>query len=180
MSSKTYHAAVAEFDSAAAIYHAAEKTTAAGYTLVDAHTPFPIHGLDRALKQGESRLGWICAGMGLIGIVGAQLMMWWMNGYDYPIWVSGKEPYAWQSTIPITFECMVLLAAFGAVFGMFGMNKLPRLNNPLFKHSTIHRATDDRFFLSVDAADPKFDAARTVEFLTQLGGAHVELVEEEH
>lgn len=178
MSIKTYNAVVAEFESPAAIYHAAEQATAAGYTRVDAHTPFPVHGLDKALRQGPSHLGWICAVMGATGIFGAQLMMWWMNEVDYEFWVSGKLPYAWPSTVPITFELMVLLAAFGAVFGMFGINKLPRLSNPLFQHSTIHRATDDRFFLSIESADPKFDATRTVEFLQQIGGSHVELVEE--
>src|SRR5262245_49497846 len=100
---------VAEFDSAKAIYHAAEKTTAQGYTRVDAHTPFVVHGLDKALRQGPSPLGWIVLCCGITGICCAQLMIWWMNAHDYPIWVSGKEPYAWPFTIPITFELMVLL-----------------------------------------------------------------------
>jgi len=172
------YAAVAEFGSAAAIYDAAGKATDAGYRDVDAHTPFPVHGIDDRLKQGPSHVGWICLLGGTIGVCGAQLMMWWMNAYDYPIWVSGKLPYAWPPTIPITFECMVLLSAFGAVFGMLGLNKLPRLNHPIFKHSTFHRASDDRFFLSVEASDPKFDANATVEFLKELGGSHVELLEE--
>ena len=121
---------VAEFESPAAIYTAAEKTTAHGYTRVDAHTPFPVHGLDKALRQGPSPLGWVVLCCGIAGIGLAQLMMWWMNAEDYVIWVSGKEPYAWPSTIPITFELMVLLSGFGAVFGMFGINKLPRLHHP--------------------------------------------------
>lgn len=169
---------VAEFDSAAAIYQAAEKVTAQGYTRVDAHTPFPVHGLDRALRQGPSPLGWIVVCCGITGIALAQLMMWWMNAVDYEIWVSGKEPYAWPSTIPITFECMVLLSAFGAVFGMFGLNRLPRLHHPIFAHSQFHRATDDRFFLSVDGADPKFDRTQTARFLESIGGKHVELLED--
>jgi hypothetical protein len=73
---------------------------------------------------------------------------------------------------------MVLLAAFGALFGMLGINKLPRLYHPVFKHSTIHRVSDDRFFLSVEASDPRFDSAGTVELLARLGGRNVELVEE--
>ena len=177
MTNKTKWGIVAEFESASAIYHAAEKVTAHGYTRVDAHTPFCVHGLDKALRHGPSHLGWIVVACGTTGICLAQLMMWWMNGYDYPIWVSGKEPYAWPSTIPITFECMVLLASFGAVFGMFGLNRLPRLHHPIFGHSTFHRATDDRFFLSIEATDPKFDRAETARFLTSIGGVHVELVE---
>jgi hypothetical protein len=169
---------VAEFDSAAAIYHAAERVTAEGYSRVDAHTPFPVHGLDKALRQGPSPLGWLVVCCGLTGICLAQLMMWWMNGHDYPMHVSGKQPYAWPTTIPITFECMVLLSGFGAVFGMFGINRLPRLHHPIFAHTTIHRATDDRFFLSIEATDPKFDSAATKRFLEGIGGKHVEIVEE--
>jgi hypothetical protein len=169
---------VAEFESAATIYQAAEKATAHGYTRVDAHTPFPVHGLDRALRQGPSPLGWIVVCCGALGIVAAQVMIWWMNAHDYPIWVSGKEPYAWPFTIPITFELMVLLSAFGAVFGMFGLNRLPRLHHPIFQHSSFWRVSDDRFFLSIEATDPKFDRAQTARFLEGLGGKHVELVED--
>lgn len=169
---------VAEFESAAAIYRAANEVTDEGYRAVDAHTPFPVHGLERALRQGQSHLGWIVFFCGLLGVAGAQLMMWWMNGYDYPLWVSGKPPYAWPSTIPITFECMVLLAAFGAVLGMLGLNKLPRLYHPIFKHSTFNRASDDRFFLSIEASDPKFDREQTVTFLQGLGAHNVELLED--
>ena len=178
MSDTKYYGAVAEFESASAIYHAAEKVVAEGYTKVDSHTPFPVHGIDAVLRQGPSHLGWVCLFMGAMGICGAQLMMWWMNDFDYPIWVSGKLPYDWPPTIPITFECMVLLAAFGAVFGMFGINKLPRVHHPIFKHSSIHRASDDRFFISVEASDPKFDRAATKSFLESIGGKNVELVED--
>jgi hypothetical protein len=169
---------VAEFDSPAAIYHAAEKVTAQGYTKVDAHTPFPVHGLDKALRQGPSHLGWIVICCGATGIFLAQLMMYWMNAVDYPIWVSGKQPYAWPTTIPITFELMVLLSAFGAVFGMFGINKLPRLHHPIFNHSQIHRATDDRFFLSIESTDPKFDRNATAKLLESIGAKHIELLED--
>lgn len=178
MANTTTWGIVAEFDSAAAIYQAAAKTTAQGYRRVDAHTPFPVHGIDKALNQNESPLGWIVVCCGLTGICLAQLMMWWMNSHDYAIWVSGKEPYAWPSTIPITFECMVLLSGFGAVFGMFGLNRLPRLHHPIFQHSTIWRVTDDRFFLSIEATDAKFDRAQTKKFLESIGGRHVEIVED--
>ena len=176
MSNNTKWGVVAEFESAAAIYHAAEKVTGHGYTRVDAHTPFPVHGLDKALRQGPSPLGWIVVCCGATGICLAQLMMWWMNAVDYEFWVSGKTLYAWPTTIPITFECMVLLSGFGAVFGMFGLNRLPRLNHPIFRHSTMWRATDDRFFLSIEATDPKFDSRETVRFLEGIGGKHVEIV----
>lgn len=172
----TYWGAVAEFDSAAAIYHAAEKVTAAGYARVDSHTPFPIHGMDRALRQGPSHLGWFVICAGATGIVAAQLMMWWMNEVDYRMVTSGKPPYTWPPTIPITFELMVLFSALTAVFGMFMLNRLPRHHHPIFEHSTFHRVTNDKFFLSIEATDPKFDRTQTVNFLRDLGGKNVELV----
>lgn len=169
---------IAEFESPAAIYNAAKKTTDHGYSRVDAHTPFPVHGIDKNLRHGQSHLGWIVAGCGLTGVILAQAMMYWMNAVDYPIWVSGKEPYSWPTTIPITFELMILLAGFGAVFGMFAINKLPRLHHPIFKHNTFHRVTDDRFFLSIEATDPKFDSVETLSFLESIGGTNVEIVED--
>ena len=169
---------VAEFDSAASIYQACKKVMEKGYTRVDAHTPFPVHGLDKALRQGPSHLGWIVLCFGITGIGVAQLMMWWMNAVDYRFWVSGKTPYAWETTIPITFELMVLLSGISAVFGMFGLNRLPRLHHPIFRHKTFHRASDDRFFLSIEATDPKFDTKETASFLASIGGQHVEVIEE--
>ncbi len=174
-----YYGAVAEFESAADIYHAAEKVTTAGYTRVDSHSPFAIHGMDRVLRHPPSHVGWICVAAGIVGILLSQWMMWWMNGIDYPFVVAGKTAYDWPTTIPITFECMVLLTAFGAVFGMFGINGLPRLNHPLFRHKTFYRASDDRFYLSIEARDPKFDQTKIVEFLEGIGGKNVELLEEE-
>ncbi|MBK8980570.1 MAG: DUF3341 domain-containing protein [Planctomycetes bacterium] len=169
---------VAEFATPKALYDAAHAVAEAGYRRVDSHTPFPIHGIDRALRHPPSGLGWFVAGGGIAGIVAAQLMQWWMNGVDYPFWVSGKPPYAWESTIPITFELMVLLAALTAVFGMFILNGLPRLHHPVFKHSTFHRVSDDRFFLSVEARDPKFDRHGTAALLEQIGATNVEIVED--
>lgn len=176
---KTYWGVVAEFDSPAAIYNAAKKVTDAGYTRADTHSPFPIHGMDAALKHGPSPLGWFVVLAGLLGIVASQLMMWWMNAVDYEMWVSGKPPYWWPSTIPITFEMMVLFSALTAVFGMFAMNRLPRFHHPIFNHATIHRVSDDRFFLSIEASDPKFDRVKTAQVLTEFGGTNVELIEEE-
>ena len=106
MTSNNKWGAVAEFDSAQSIYQAAEKLTAEGYTRTDAHTPFPVHGIDKMLNHRESGLGWLVVCGGITGIVVAQAMMWWMNGRDYPFWVSGKEPYtltadAYVSALPV-------------------------------------------------------------------------------
>lgn len=173
-----YYGVVAEFESAADIYHAAEKVSDAGYRQIDSHTPFPVHGIEKVLRHPPSHLGWIVVACGFAGICLSQLMMWWMNGVDYEYVVAGKRAYDWPTTIPITFECMVLLAAFGAVLGMLGLNRLPRLHHPLFTHSTFHRVCDDRFYLSIEASDPKFDQTQTPSFLEHLGGKNVEVLED--
>ena len=169
---------LAEFDSPQSIYHAAEKTTEAGYSRVDSHTPFPIHGIDKALKQGPSHLGWFVIIGGFLGICTAQGLMYLTNAVDYEFWVSGKRPYAWPSTIPITFELMVLFSALTTVFGMFILNQIPRWNHPIFNHSRATKVSDNSFFLSIDARDPQFDRQKTVSFLEEIGGKNVEVLED--
>lgn len=114
--------------------------------------------------------------MGLTGFCGGFLMMWWMNGVDYPLIVGGKPGFTPPSMIPILFECTVLLSSFGAVFGMFGLNQLPRHHHPVFESDRFARATDDRFFISIEALDEKFDLEETKGFLDSLDPEHLELI----
>src|SRR5579862_5319332 len=124
---------LAEFTTTADVMHAAEKVRDAGYTRWDTHTPFPVHGMDAAMGLKDSRLGWIVLGAALTGLTGAFVMMYWMNGVDYPFVVGGKPPAALPSMVPILFELTILLSAFGAVFGMFHLNRLPRHHHPIFE-----------------------------------------------
>lgn len=167
---------LAEFDSTQAIIHAAEKVRDAGYKNFDTHTPFPIHGMDAAMGMKDSKLGPIVFCGGATGTSLAFLMMWWMNGVDYPIVIGGKPPFSIPSMIPIMFELTVLLSAFAAVFGMFHLNKLPRHHHPIFTSDRFVTATDDKFFLSVEAEDPKFDLEKTKKLLAGLHPTAIELV----
>jgi hypothetical protein len=173
---------LAEFDDAGATLHAAEKVRDAGYSRWDTHTPFPIHGMDAAMGMKDSRLGWIVIASALTGLTGAFVMMHWMNGVDYVTVVGDKPPGAPQtipSMVPIMFELTVLFSAFGAVLGMFGLNQLPRHNHPVFASDRFRKASIDRFFISIEAEDPKFDVKATKEFLEGMHPSHVEVVEEE-
>ena len=170
---------LAQFESTADVLHAAEKVRDAGYTVWDTHSPFPIHGMDRAMGLKDSFLGMIVFLGGAAGITTAVTMIWWMNGVDYPIVVGGKPPFALPSSVPIMFELMVLFASLTAVFAMFGINKLPRHHHPLFESDRFRAASNDKFFISVEAEDPKFDVVRTKSFLEQLHPTAVELVEED-
>ena len=169
---------LAEYDTPTACVRAAEKLRDAGYTKFDTHTPFPIHGMDKAMGLPDSRLGWIVFAMGLTGFSTAIFIIWYMNFFDYPIVVGGKPPLSFPSMVPVAFELTVLFSAFGAVFGMFGLNKLPRHHHPVFESDRFRAATDDKFFVSVEYADPKFDAEKTKALLASAHPAHIEIIED--
>lgn len=169
--------AIARFDDPAALVRAARRLREAGFRRVDAHSPFPIHGIDEALGLGRSKLPWIVLLGGLIGGGSGYLMQWYLSAVEYPLIVYGKPYNSVEAWVPITFELTILLAAFGAVFGMFAMNGLPKLYHPAFANESFNRVTDDGFFVTVEASDPMFDAAGTPGFLRELGGADVALLE---
>lgn len=171
-----YYGLLARFADAAALYRGCEQVRDAGYTRWDAHTPFPVHGLDRAMGLPASRLPWIVLFMGLGGAGGAMLLQWWVSAVDYPLVISGKPYFSWPAFVPITFEVGVLCGAIGAVLGMLGLNRLPMHHHPLFTSARFERATDDGFFISIESWDPRFDPVRSAELLKQAGASEVELV----
>ena len=175
----TLHGYLVEFADATTLVQAARKVRDQGFKRWDAHTPFPVHGMDEAMGIRGTRLPFIILAGGLAGLGLATLMQWWMNAVDYPFYISGKPLFGLPASIPIMFELTVLLAAFAAFFGMWGLNGLPKLYHPLFKSERFRRATQDRFFIVVEAADPRFDAVKTLEFLAGLGGTALEAIDEE-
>ena len=168
---------LAQFASPKEIYHACERVRDAGYKKWDAHTPFPVHGLDRAMGLRDSRVPWIVLVCGLSGAAGGMLLQWWVSVHAYALVISGKPLFSWPAFVPVTFELGVLFGALGAVFGMLGLSRLPMLYHPLFRSKQFERVTDDGFFISIEAWDPQFDARKTVEFLEQAGASRVELVD---
>ena len=170
---------LAEYETAGGVYHAAEQVRDAGYEKWDVHTPFPVHGMDKAMGLKDSAVGWIVLAMGLTGCMTAFVLMWWTNGYDYPLVIGGKPPFSLTSMIPVMFELTILLSAFGAVFGMFGINQLPKHWHPVFYSERFEKCTDDRFFISIEAADPQFDLEETKALLETTHPSNVELIEEE-
>ena len=169
-------ALVGLFETPAQLYHACEAVRDAGYEHFDAHTPFPVHGLENAMGLPPSKLPWIVLGAGMTGFASAVLMQWWMLAIDYPQNISGKPFFAYQAYVPITFELTVLFSAFACFFGMWGLNLLPRWNHPVFSHKSWPRATDDAFLLSIEVRDPKFDSVETKRLLESLGAKEIEEV----
>ena len=169
---------LAEFETPGACLHAAEALRDAGYKDFDTHTPFPVHGMDAAMGLGDSKLGWIVFPIGLTGTTLAVSMMHWMNNIDYPIIIGGKPASiaSIPSMVPIMFELTILLSAFATVFGMFHLNKLPRHHHPVFNSERFAGFSNDKFFVSVEATDPKFDLERTKKLLDDCHPTHVEVV----
>lgn len=169
---------VARFENTAELLEAAKKTRDSGYKKFDCHSPFPIHGMDKAMGLKRSGVGWLVGIAGIIGTSGALLLQWWTSSVGYPVVISGKPFFSYQAFVPITFALGVLLSAFTALIGMLILNGLPRFFHPLFYSDTFTRFSTDGFFLSVDASEQKFDPDKTAEFLRSLGGKDIELLRE--
>lgn len=167
---------LAEFSNPSTLLHAAADTHQAGYTHYDAHSPFPIHGMDKAMGLGNSKIGYVVILGGATGLALATWLQWWTSQIDYPINISGKPFFAVEPSIPVMFELTILFAAFAAVAAMFAFNGLPRPYNPLFYSEAFTRVTDDGFFLHIAASDAQFDQEKTTEFLKRIGAMSVEVI----
>ena len=179
---------LAEFETPAAIHAAAERVRDAGYRWWDCHTPFPVHGLDRAMGIRPTILPLLVFGAGATGTMIGFILQWFTNATSFDLWafvwvrgydflVSGKPLLSGPVYPIVMFELTILLAAVGCVIMMFGLNKLPMLYHPCFKSDRFRRASDDRFFIIIEARDPKFYRNKTEEFLDSLGATAVEELE---
>src|SRR5436853_2813369 len=167
---------IGEFRTAAAVLHAAEKVRDLGLRKWDVFTPFPVHGMDKAMGLKNSKVGWFSFLGGVAGYTGGMLMIWWMNAVDYPIVIGGKPMFSPFGAFPPCYELTILLGSFGALFGMLFLNRLPRLHHPLLKHKRFELATHDRFFIVIETVDARFSAAETRRLLESTGSRRIELV----
>lgn len=169
---------VAEFDSPDAVVLAAKRVREEGYKLIEAYSPFPVHGLDEACGHRENRVPWIMLAGGALGFASGFGLIYFCQVIDYPLNIGGRPLFSWPTFIPITFELTVLLSALSGLIAMFALNGLPMPYHPLFDAPGFDRATNDRFFLCVERGDPRFDRVETAQFLAGLGALAVSEVEE--
>jgi len=177
MPAKTY-AVMAEFETPASVLHAAEKVKQAGFRDWDVFTPFPVHGMDRAMGLKNSQVGWFSFIGGCTGYTTGMLMIWFMNAVDYRITIGGKPMFSPFAAFPPSYELTILFGSFGALLGMLFLNRLPRLHHPLLKNRRFALATHDRFYVVIETSDPKYSDYETRRLLENLGSRHIELVEE--
>lgn len=181
---------LAEFSDPGALVHAVEGLREKGYSELDTFTPFPIHGMDRAMGLGVSKLGFMVFGGAILGGLLGAFLQWytsagprlgflWTELQSYAINISNKPLFAWESSVPIIFELTILLSALTAVGGMLALNGLPKPYNPLFNSERFGRATDDAFFVHVSGRDGTFSRETTASDLFDLGAMAVEFVDHE-
>lgn len=169
---------MAEFQTPADVLHAAENVRDAGFRRWDVFTPFPVHGMDKAMGLSNSKVGWFSFLGGVTGYTSGMLMIWFCNKFDYPVLVGGKPLFSPFSAFPPSFELTILLGAFGAIGGMLFLNRLPRLHHPLLKNRRFALATHDRYFVVIETSDPRYNEVETRKLLEAAGSKHIELVEE--
>lgn len=152
---------IAEYDTPTALVHAARKVRDAGFRRWDTYTPFPIHGIERDMGIKMTKLPWFVLCFALMGMAAGTYFQFWTNSVDYRWLISGKPFWSWPANIPIIFEMTILFSAFAAIGGMMFLNNLPLPSHPLDLKDRFRRVSDDKFFLVIEASDPKFDERDT-------------------
>ncbi len=168
---------LAEFDSAEALIAAAHRVHEAGYRDVEAFSPYGLPEASQALGARRSGIGPLVLAGGVIGGIGAFFMQYWIAAIDYPLNIGGRPTNSWPLFIPISFELTILTASLAGFLGVLILNGLPRFHHPLFAVPSFARSSTDRFYLCIEATDPKYNAAETREFLQGLGSVGVEEVQ---
>jgi hypothetical protein len=168
---------MAEFDSPSAIVAAARRVYEAGYRRINAYSPFPIEELSEAIGFHRDYVALVTLIGGILGALGGFTLQYWTSAIDYPINVGGRPLLSLPAFIPVTFECTILLASFGAFIGNLLMNRLPQPYHPAFNAPNFTRASQDRFFLCVKSDDPIYSETKTRAFLKGLGAIEVSNVE---
>jgi len=168
---------MAEFENPTMLVAAARQAHDAGYRRMDGYTPYPIEELHEALEIHDTRLPRLVLLGGVIGCLGGYGLQYWISAMAYPVIVGGRPFHSWPAFIPVTFECTILAASLTAVLGMLALNGLPEPFHPVFDVPRFAQATRNRFFLCIEARDPKFQTEETRRFLESIGAREVTAVE---
>ncbi len=176
---KKLYAVAAEFANPTALYEAAEKVRDHGFRSWDCYTPYAIHGLDKAMGLKKSWVGVCTLVGGLHGLIGGFLLVTITSVYIYPMDTQGKPYFSLPAFVPILDLLTIMLAAIFTLKGIILLSGLPRLHHPLWEWDLFSRATHDKFFVVIEAKDPRFDEKATVDLLQEMGGTNLTFIGEE-
>src|SRR5476651_1113741 len=168
---------IATFDKTPDVYHAAEKVRDAGYRHWDVITPFPVHGMDKAMGLKRSIVPRISLAGGITGFCTGMSLIWWTDAFEYPLVVGGKPYFSPMFAFPVSYELTILFTAFATLIGMFLVNGLPMHYHPVLKYDHIRRGMDDTFFIVIETRDPRYNAANTRALLEKAGGKNIAEIE---
>jgi hypothetical protein len=158
---------MAEFGGPRRLIRAIEAAQEAGYTKMEAYTPYPIEEVWEALGQHKSKLPAIVLTGGILGAILGFGLQYWAAVIAYPLNIGGRPLNSWPAFIPITFEVTILVATLFTVLGMFALNGLPHPYHPVFNVERFALASRDRYFLCIGSWDPLFDRDKTAQFLQE-------------
>ena len=161
------------FETPGALMRAAEQVRDAGYRKWDCIAPFPVHGIDKAMGVGRSRVPRISLVGGIIGFCTGMSMIWFMDAFDYGLTVGGKPLFSPLYAFPVSYELTILFTAFATIGGMFLLNGLPMHYHPVLNFENIRRGTDDLFYIVIERADPRFSPEDTRALLEKIGGKEI-------
>lgn len=164
---------VAEFLDPNALMEAARLSREHGYKHMDCYTPFPVHGLSEAMGFKEFIVPIMIFCGGVVGACAGLGLQYYTSVIDYPWNVGGRPMFSWQSFIPVTYECTILLAGLTAVFGTLALCGFPKPYHPIFSAEGFERASQDRFFICLEARNKDFDAEKAYQFLKSTGAINV-------
>lgn len=168
---------IATFERPVDLYHAAEKVRDAGYRHWDCITPFPVHGLDKAMGLRRSIVPRVSLIGGITGFCTGMSLIWYADAHANRLVVGGKPFFSPMFAFPVSYELTILFTAFATIIGMFVLNGLPRHYHPVLKYDQIVRGTDDTFYIVIEARDPRFNLANTKALLEQAGGKQIQELE---
>jgi hypothetical protein len=167
-SAPTLYGLMAEFETPTELVHAAKAAYAEGYREMDAYSPFPIEEASEAIGFHKSAVPLVVLLGGIMGGLSGFALQYWINVIAYPLNIGGKPYDSWPAFIVPTFEMTILFAGLCGMFGMFALNGLPQPYHPVFNVDKFSAVTRDKFFLCVEATDPKFDLVGTQQFMQSL------------
>ncbi len=161
---------LAEFDTPTELIAAAKAAYGSGWRRLDCYTPYPVEEAAEAIGFHSNRVSLVCLIGGLMGLAAMFGLETWASVLAYPLNIGGRPLYSWPAFIVPAYEWTILFAGLSAAFGMLAMNGLPAMYHPLFNSPSFRNgATTDKFFLCLEANDPKFSLSETKKYLENFG-----------
>jgi hypothetical protein len=164
---------MAEFHDSDELIEAAYRVREAGYTRIDAYTPYPIEAVAEATGHHHSKLPLIVLIGGIVGAIAGYGLQYWASVIEYPLNIGGRPYASWPAFVIPSYELTILFSALATTIGMIALNGLPQPYHPVFNTPRFSLATSDKFFLVIESEDPRYDTTKTTRLFQDMGAKGV-------